>query len=67
MASIVYEGSGRAHSYVDIFNPMTASTFISTTLEAFQWHGVKMGMQLTFSEEILGSKDPTYFVLAVGT
>ena len=44
VASLVYEGSGWSPSDVDIFNPYDGfSTFMPTSLEAFQWHGVQKG------------------------
>ena len=62
VASIVYEGSGWGPRDVDIFNPYDGfSTFIPTTLEAFQWHGVKKGDAADFLRGDISVEGPHPF------
>ena len=62
VASLVYEGSGWSPGDVDIFNPYDGfSTFIPTTLEAFQWHDVRKGDAADFLKGDLRVEGPHPF------
>jgi acetyl-CoA acetyltransferase len=62
VARMVYEGSGLSPRDVDIFNPYDGySTFMPTTLEAFEWHGVKKGDAADFLKGDISVEGPHPF------
>ena len=62
VARMVYEGSGLHPRDIDIFNPYDGySTFMPTSLEAFEWHGVKRGDAADFFKGDISVEGPHPF------